>query len=348
MTFNDCLDASKTASVVVTGASGFIGHRLIQALASAGRGGIAISRRDELDVAAGWRHLKRSRYLSGDVPQPVGCVIHLEARHHVFHRTESELAEIERVNIGGTREMLERAGQLGCRTFIYFSSIKAVRATGGVNTELAAGPGDSPYGRSKWAAEQLVRDWAGKQQGRSALILRPAVVYGPGNQANLYAMLDAVARRRFPLVGGARNIKSIVSLENVCKAVNHLLGRMTPGVQVFCLVDPASYPVAEIAAMMARSLGVPAPQSSIPLKAARLLALVGDGLGRMGIKRFPMNSTRLEGLIEPSHFSSEALVATGFVPAETTEEGILRLARWYQSRQSGRPGLGGIRREILD
>lgn len=333
MTSDLSVNAPEIKPVVVTGASGFIGRRLVQALAVAGRYGITVSRRGELDVPAGWTHLERSRYVAGDVPFREGCIIHLEARHHVFHRTESEIAELERVNIGGTREMLERASRLGCQAFIYFSSIKAVRAADGVNTESAEGPGDSPYGRSKWGAEQLVRAWAGEQVCRSALILRPAVVYGPGNQANLYAMLDAVARRRFPLVGGGRNVKSIVSLENVCQAVNHLLGRMTPGVHVFNLVDPSAYPVSEIAGIMARALGVPEPRASIPLWAARVLALAGDGLALVGMKRFPINSTRLEGLIEPGHFSAEALLATGFVPAYTTEAGIACLARWYRSRQ---------------
>ena len=334
MTTDNSMNASGTTAVVVTGATGFIGQRLIHVLASSQRGGVAVSRREVLDLPTGWMHLERSRYVSGTVPFRPSCVIHLEARHHVFHRTETETAELEQVNIGGTREMLERAGQLGCPAFIYFSSIKAVRPAGGLNTESAEGPGDSPYGRSKWAAEQLVRAWAREQAGRSALILRPAVVYGAGNQANLYAMLDAVAQHRFPLVGGGSNVKSIVSLENVCQAVNHLLGRMTPGVQVFNLVDPASYSVSEIAGMMARSLGMPAPRASIPFWAARLLALAGDGLACLGIEGFPMNSPRLEGLIEPSHFSAESLIATGFVPVKTTEEGIAHLVRWYRHHQS--------------
>jgi GlcNAc-P-P-Und epimerase len=97
----------------------------------------------------------------------------------------------------------------------------------------------------------LVRERAAEDSKRFALILAPAVVYGPGNTANLFSMVDALARGRFFLVG-RNDIKSLISLKNLCAAVVYLLPRMQPGVEVYNLVDERSYSVRELASMMAR------------------------------------------------------------------------------------------------
>jgi nucleoside-diphosphate-sugar epimerase len=322
--------------VVVTGASGFIGRRLVQVLASNGMAGLAVSRTAVTSLPDGWTYLPRDRFLNEATPRPVRAIIHLEARHHVFRQTPESIAEMEQVNVGGTAAMLQAADRYQCPAFLYFSSIKAVDPGLGQTDELAPGPGRTLYGRTKWQAESLVRQWVSAHPTRSARILRPAVVYGPGNTANLYSMMDAVARGRFPLVAGGKNVKSIVSLENVCASVVHLLARLQPGTEVFNLAEPESFPVHVLGQQMARALGVAAPTRSIPLGLARLLAWIGDGIMAAGVQGFPMNSTRLEGLVENSHFSARKLLETGFTPVESTKDGIQRLADWY-AKQSSAP-----------
>jgi nucleoside-diphosphate-sugar epimerase len=320
---------------LITGANGFIGRRLVEVLAAKGWAGIAVSRSGQQKVPANWRTISRRNFLAEAIHPNPSCIIHLESLHHVLNPTLSDLANLERVNIGGTSEILEKASCMSCSRFIYFSSIKAVRPSSGPTNELADGPGNTPYGRSKWEAEIAVNNWTNATKERSSLILRPAVVYGPENMANIYAMLDAVARGRFPLINGGRNIKSIVSRENVCGAVAFLMERMKPGVSVFNLVDAQSYPVERLARMMAGALGVRAPEFSIPLPIARSLASIGDMLKSIGISGFPINTTRLNGLIEESHFSADLLISAGFKHIETTQSGIDQLARWYLNKNQG-------------
>jgi len=330
------LEAPTTAdgSVVVTGASGFLGRRLVQVLASNGIPGLAVSRSAVTPLPEGWTYISRDRFLGDAAPHPVRAIIHLEARHHVFRQTPESIAEMEQVNVGGTAAMLQAADRHRCSAFLYFSSIKAVDPGLGSTDESAPGPGRTLYGRTKWQAESLVRQWASAHPSRSARILRPSVVYGPGNTATLYSMMDAVARRRFPLVAGGRNVKSIVSLENVCASVVHLLARLQPGTEIFNLAEPESFPVHALGQQMAQALGVPAPTRSIPMGLATLLAWIGDGIMAVGVQGFPMNSTRLDGLVENSHFSGRKLLETGFRPVESTKDGIQRLADWYRSQPS--------------
>jgi len=111
------------------------------------------------------------------------------------------------------------------------------------------------YGNSKRVAEHLVRAWVEADSRRSALILRPCVIYGPGNKGNVYALVKAIDDGRCLLVGQNTNIKSLVSLRNVTASVTFLLSRMRAGCEIYNLVDKESYSVRKLAEMIANRLG---------------------------------------------------------------------------------------------
>src|SRR5207248_2899299 len=114
-------------------------------------------------------------------------------------------------------------------------------------TEAATSPNETPYGASKWEAEQRVRAWVAADSRRSALILRPAVIYGPGSTANVAAMVQALRKGRFFLVGKNDNRKSLASVRNVVAAVIHLLPRIDPGrCEVYNVTDAETLSVREL------------------------------------------------------------------------------------------------------
>ena len=228
-------------TLLVTGASGFLGQALIPSLAVRGLQGYAVSRSAIRSLPPGWSWLSRDRFKSGSalLRNAEGCdgFIHLEVKQHVPRPTIEDICEFEEVNVRGTAQWLNWCSNLGVKRFVYFSSIKAVCAGEHQQAENASGPHSSPYGKSKWKAERLVINWANEDTDRSVLILRPAVVYGPGNAANVFAMVDSLAKKRFYLIGRKDNIKSLVSIENLCSAVVYLLLRMKPGVEIYNIVD---------------------------------------------------------------------------------------------------------------
>jgi nucleoside-diphosphate-sugar epimerase len=269
-----------------------------------------------------------------DPNQAEWAVIHLEVKQHVQEPSRADLIEFERVNVGGTREWLKWCDRTGVSQFVFFSSIKAVRSVERVVTEDAAGPPESAYGVSKWRAEQLVREWASNSRQRCALILRPAVVYGPGSQqGNIYPFMEAIAQGRFCLAGRNDNLKSVISIANLCAAVNHLVTRLKPGVQIYNLADRETFSVRRLAELIAQCLGNSRRPRSLPLPLCRSAALFGDVFVRAAGRRFPITSARLESLLETSHFSVDRLLSTGFIHPQTTEEGLAEMVAWFQSRQ---------------
>lgn len=329
--------------VLVTGASGFVGGVLIKALAGAGATGLAVARRPIVELPAGWGYRPRDAVLEGSSAVPVDAVIHLEARHHQYVIGEGSLAEaagFTETNVGNTQAWLGWCARTGVKRVVFYSSVKAVdpaRAPRGPDAadETTPGPGPSVYGRSKWKAEQAVAMWAATE-GRCGLILRPAAIYGPGNRANIYSMVDAVARRRFVFVGRNQNVKSLVSVRNAAAATVHLLGTAKPGCEIYTLVDTHRYSVRELAAIIARHLNVPTPTRSVPLAAARPAARLADWLAATTGINLPITSARLDALCEHANFSPAKLLATGFVHPETPQEGLGEMVRWYRTIACGR------------
>lgn len=330
--------------VVVTGASGFVGRVLIDALAATGSTGVAVARRPISGLPAGWKHGPREERLSAPIAG-ADAVIHLEARHHQYvigEGSPAQAAEFIRTNLGNTQAWLDWSTRSGTTRFVFFSSVKALdlalAAQAGMVDETTPGPGPTLYGRSKWQAERAVAAWAATA-GRCALILRPAVIYGPGNTGNIYSMVAAIAQRRFVFVGRNDNIKSLVSVQNATAATVHLLARMRPGSEIYHLVDGGRYSVRELACMIARELGVPAPRLGIPVGLARAAAWVADVLARATGISLPITRARLNALCEHADCSPAKLLRTGFVYPETPEESLAAMVAWCRTAMPGRgPG----------
>lgn len=324
--------------IVVTGASGFVGRALIVTLAAEGHTGVAVSRRPIESLPDRWAHGDREALVAGTPAVRPDAVVHLEARHHeyVADADSEQAAAFTATNVGNAREWLSWAAARRVDRFVFFSSIKAIdaaraAAANGTIDESASGPGPTLYGRTKWQAEQDVRAWAATP-GRRALILRPAVIYGPGNTANIYSMIAGIARNRFAFVGANANVKSLVSLRNAVAATAYLLARMRDGCEIYHLVDAQRYTVRELAGLTARALGVPAPARTIPVAAARAIAAAADLVSRATGRPLPIGRGRIDAMCEHADFTAGKLMAAGFVHPQSTEQGLAEMAAWYRGR----------------
>lgn len=327
--------------IMVTGASGFLGPTLLRELAAAGHTGLAVSRRQMRDLPQGWAWAERAAVLaapSAPGQKPVDAVVNLEVKQHVPNPTPADLAEFAEVNVEGVRSWTGWCEKAGVRQFVQVSTIKAVSDSAEIRREDASGLPSTDYGKSKRAGEDLAAAWAAQDSSRSVLVLRPAVIYGPGNTANIYSFLKAIDRNRFFLVGGSRNVKSLLSLRNAGASIAFLAARMRPGVSYFNLTDAQSHSVRELAEKLAALLGKQPRFSSLPLAAARLGAMVGDLFVSLTGRNFPLTSARLMALTETTHFSCEKLLEAGFRHPQTTEDGLREMVAWYRSQApSGQP-----------
>ena len=240
-------------TILVTGASGFVGPHDVAALVGAGwRPRLALRR--PVPVAAGVETV-----LTGDLAGPVDWSAALQGVDHVVHMAGLahagpglDEALYRRINTEATLELARAAVAAGIRRFVHLSSIKALSgAFDGppLSEDAQPAPADA-YGRSKLAAEQglagLDLDWVN---------LRPVLVYGPGVKANMAALLR-LARLPLPLpLGGLQAPRSLLAVENLADAIRFALSPACPARRSCVVADPEPISVAGMLAALRAGLG---------------------------------------------------------------------------------------------
>lgn len=321
--------------VLVTGAGGFVGRGLLERLATAGYEGVGTGRTPPGPVPRGWIAASRNDLLYGGVSVGVvDAIVHLEVKHHVVINDDDTREALDRVNVEGTHEWLRWGADHGTTRFIFASSVKAVRAEARQTLETAAFEASDVYGSSKAKAEHAVRSWGTAQPHRTAIILRFAPIYGPGNTANLAVFARQVLRGRPCFVGQGQTRKSVVSLQNAVATIEWALRRSLLGCDVYNVSDRDTHSISEFATIIATAGGAPRPRG-VPMLLARFGALAGDLAGWILQRSVLLNSRRLAATLEQTVFPSDKLVSHGFVHPQDTEQGIAELVAWLTEASQG-------------
>lgn len=231
-------------NIVITGATGFIGTQLCNALSNTSHVVSTISRSAHADYDTSLRNC--------DV------IIHLAGRVHVLNDPDgdSESAYFS-ANTTATLELARAAVSHGVKRFIFLSSVKV----NGESTELNAPftPESTPrptdaYGRSKMAAEIGLLEVA-KTSALEVVIIRPPLVYGPGVRANFLELMKLV-RRQIPLpLGSVKNKRSFVGIDNLVSLIVTCLVHPAASNQVFLVSDNADLSTPELIRLIAQAQG---------------------------------------------------------------------------------------------
>jgi nucleoside-diphosphate-sugar epimerase len=310
-------------TVLITGATGFVGQGLVAHLRGEGRPirlavrGAGAGTGDGGDsVAVGdiapdtdW-----SRALDG-----IDTVIHLAGRAHVVARERDALAQFRRVNAAGTRRLAEQAERAGVRRFVLISSVKAAADTTGIHAIEETEPANprTPYGISKLEGEQALWDVA---RTMDAVVLRPPLVYGPGVRANFHALLRLVDSGLPLPLGGVRNRRSMIARDNLVSAIAAAtMASGAPG-KTFYVTEAPPLSTPTLVRGLANALGKRVRLMSFsPALIMALAALAG--------RRAAANS--LLGSLAVNGYAFRA--ATGWVPPVTQEAALDDVAKWYRS-----------------
>ena len=319
---------------LVTGAGGFVGRGVIEALAAAGHGGIATGREAPRGLPGGWSGRRRDDVLAGRVACRPSAIVHLESRQSGPRPSVADTAECESVNVGGTKEWLDWAARAGVRRFVLVSSIMAVAPAPGRRDEDSAPAVGEGYGASKARAEAAVRAWCRDDGSRRGTILRPAPVYGPDEGSNLVPLARRIIAGRPVVIGDGRVLRSIVSRGNLASAVLFALGHDAGPCETYTVSDPRPLPLRELVATIAELSGVPLPRP-IPRWAAALAAPIGDVASLISGREMPIGRERLRAQATDVDFPSDRLVAAGYRHPESTREGLGRFVAWLRRPADG-------------
>ena len=283
--------------ILITGSNGFVGTNLRKHLESRGHQCVTL---DVRNADYDWTEFAKIPFESCD------AIVHLAGKAHDLRKVASEQSYFD-INVGLTEKIFNASiGKVP--RFIYFSSSKA-SADG------------NAYGRSKLAAEQFLN-------GR-AIVLRPAMIHGPGNKGNLN-LLWGIARRGLPWpLAAFENKRSFTSIGNICAAVEALCERGENG--VYPIADDEMLSTNRLIELIAEVCGRKANLWRIPKGLMRFAARIGD------ILHLPLNTERIEKLTEDSFVDNAKLkAALGWqqMPIRA-EDGMRDTLRYF--RQEGDP-----------
>jgi nucleoside-diphosphate-sugar epimerase len=302
------------ARVLVTGASGFIGKRLVSALAKAGHKVRAACRESSQLIALSEVELVAMPDLRGPVDwsglfDGVSHVVHLAGIAHAPGQLPDDV--YARINADAVGELAVQArGKI--ERVIFISS---VRAQAGLSAEHVITEKDTPaptdaYGRSKLEAEQLLA-----ASGTGFTVLRPAVVYGKGVKGNI-AALATIAKTPMPLpFGGLDNRRSLLALDNLVSAISFVLGAEEAANETFLVADAEPISVADLVAAMREGLGRPPHLVKVPTGAVRRIM---KSFGR---------EAEWERVSGSFVIDAGKLMRIGWRPAVKTRDGIVRMMR---------------------
>lgn len=319
--------------ILVTGSSGFIARFLIPRLAAGGHEILGLDKREGPDFGPHFRFVL-GNILDEDVAyramRGARLVIHLAAEHKDFGVSDKLYQE---VNVEGTRTLLRCATTCGTNHFVFYSSV-AVYGESAIPTHeaLAASPA-SPYGRTKFEAERALETWTMEAGDRHSLIVRPTVVFGPHNYANMYRLIRAVADGKYIGVGTGDNTKSVCYVENLVDATLFLMSRMAAGTQIFNYSDSPHLTSRELVRFIAANLRVDVPSVRIPRFVALTCTLPLDAAAKIIGTDLPLTSKRIRKFTSSTHHLAERIRSVGYQPPHTLEVGIRKTVEWYLQSQ---------------
>ncbi|MBA4099629.1 MAG: UDP-N-acetylglucosamine 4-epimerase [Rhodospirillum sp.] len=315
-------------TVCIIGGSGFIGSCLTKDLHTRGEKirviDISSPRAASVGLDVEYRQAD-VRDVASLIPA-MGCceaVVNLAA----VHRDDVKPRRLyDEVNVEGARNVCEAAEANGIGTIVFTSSVAVYGSAPENADEAQPHQPSNDYGRTKSEAEQVYIAWQRRDpEARCLVIVRPTVVFGPGNRGNVYTLISQVAAGRFLMVGSGKNRKSMAYVDNVSSFIVHLL-RSGPGTHIYNYVDKPDLSMGELVAIVRSALAMkPGVPIRVPYWLAVALGCCCDAFAALTRKLLPVSRIRVEKFCANTVFSAEkAIRQARFVPGVSLEAGLKR------------------------
>lgn len=326
-------------NILITGSNGFVGSALMWRLSENGHNVMGI------DISSHCDDRPHPNTILGDIRNPddllkvynefsakhtehIDLVIHCAAAKHDFGVSDQEYFSH---NEYGTQVLIDFIVKYEIIKLVYFSTVSVFGHPAQRTDETGEFAPDHPYGASKLAGELLCTEWQKEGSNRELIVLRPTVIYGAYNFANMYKLIDTMHRRPYVMIGKGDYVKSIVSRANTIDMTVFALSLLKPGAQYYNCVDKPYIKLRELMQIIARNSAFRIPGIVIPVWLAVCIGKVFDIPARLLKLDLPINSDRMKKLATATDFASERIRDAGYEQKHTIEEEITAMTDWYLS-----------------
>ncbi len=318
-------------NILITGSNGFVGSRLMYYLEENGHQVWGIDKSDECNIDShpntqigDIRNIEDLRKLN---KHEFELIIHCAASKHDFGISREEYFSD---NEYGTQIVAEYAEERGINKIIYYSTVSVYGHQPKPCDETVEYLSNTVYGDSKFAGEKVIWKWQEEKSNERCIItLRPSVIYGPNNFANMYNLIKQMNKFPWLMVGNGSHIKSMISLENMVDITYFVLDKLKPGIQNFNCIDKPYLTVRKLMGIIASNNGFDMPKIHIPFSFAIFIGRIFDLIGKILGKELPINSDRMMKFSTSTDYRSEKIRELGYDQQHSIEDEIKRTCEWY-------------------
>jgi len=310
--------------IVLIGASGFVGTRLIGLLSEEPQ----TYELKNVDLLPS--HFFNEVTVIGDVReqeqmdrelQGADLVVLLAAQHR---DDVSPVSLYYDTNVGGMEVTLKAMEKNGVKRIVFFSSVAVYGLNKHNPDETHPADPFNHYGKSKWQAEEVLQRWYRNHSDWNINIIRPTVIFGERNRGNVYNLLKQIASGRFLMVGKGENKKSMAYVGNIVAFVKYMIDHVTEGYNVFNYIDKPDNDMNHLVAHVSKVLGKHIPATHFPYWLGMCGGYCFDLLAKLTNKKLAISSVRVKKFCATTEFDATKAHASGFKPPYTLDQGLAR------------------------
>ena len=292
--------------VFITGASGFIGQRLVKAITKEKVPLRVLSRCNQPGIETVVCDLQ-FHDIPANTLMGIDTVFHLAG---IAHDSAKKDNQYQAVNVRATLQLAELAVTSGVERFVFLSSVKAGGnlLNNSCMDESDQGIPEGVYGRTKREAELKLLE-IGRQSGMHVSIVRSSLVYGPLMKGNLQMMLSGIEKGWFPPLPEANNKRSMIHVDDLVRAILLVSNDKRADGEIFIVTDGLSYSSRQIYSFMRKAIGKPEISWSMPRAIFKVISLIS-----------PTIKYKIDKLFGNEYYSSKKIEKLGYKSCGTLKE----------------------------
>ena len=323
-------------NILVTGSEGFVGSKLQVELLHLGH---EVFLTDRLDK-------KKKNYFRFDLVQDsvknfinnyknlkLDLVIHLAAAKGDFMLSEDDFY---RDNVLATEALSNILEELNLLNIIHYSTVSVYGHNNSLKDETAELKPNNVYGKTKLASEEILIKWQKGKTNRNLTILRPSVIYGEENFANMYNLLSLLDKK-FPVtIGNGNYVKSMIAVENLID-ITIFVSKKMKDIQIYNCTDEPYPTLRECMKYISEIDGFKTPLIKLPISLALILAKPIEVISFLIRKDLKVTRERIYKYSMATDYRSELIRSIGYKQRFSTKERLQNMARWYKKQNKLNP-----------
>jgi nucleoside-diphosphate-sugar epimerase len=316
--------------ILVSGSEGFVGKVLVANLLASGHEIDGIDRAKVANHSYSLHRIDLRNEVLLD-PASYDVVIHCAAAKGDWDITDREFFDD---NVVATENLLNYVRKCEVKKIIHFSTVAIYSRDVKDGSESTKIEPDSVYGRTKLDSEILIRKYA-EEAGIPTVVLRPSVIYGRNNYANMFNLIQQLNRALPFQINPVGITKSHVSVRNVVDVVLRFSDPLysVNGLEIYNLTERPYYDLNNIG-IICDELGVQPPKVNMPIWLVSIPFGILEFFGKLLKKDTGFTLDRLYKFSSSTHYTSEKLWSQIGKQKYSTESELRDMVKWFKERKN--------------